>query len=86
MSIETENELLNFYAFIGQQIELKQGNMSPEDALDRWRDDHPVEEEDEDTIEALKEAIADYEAGDRGIPLEQFQKEFRRRHNLGGDS
>ena len=36
-----------------------------------------------DTVQALREAIADMEAGDTGVPLDQFDQEFRARHKMG---
>jgi hypothetical protein len=36
-----------------------------------------------DTVQALREAIADMEAGDTGVPLDQFDQEFRARHDIG---
>lgn len=36
-----------------------------------------------DTLQALRDAIADMEAGDTGVPLDQFDQEFRARHNIG---
>ena len=31
---------------------------------------------------ALSEALADMEAGDHGIPLEEFDRKFRQRHSI----
>ncbi|MCH8046221.1 MAG: type II toxin-antitoxin system ParD family antitoxin [Planctomycetes bacterium] len=41
--------------------------------------------QDADVI-AVKEAIADMEAGDRGIPFDQFVEEFRKQHNVPQDA
>ena len=36
---------------------------------------------DEDAA-AVKEAIADMEAGDRGVPFDEFVGKFRKQHNI----
>lgn len=36
-----------------------------------------------DTVQELREAIADMEAGDTGVPLDQFDEQFRARRNIG---
>jgi hypothetical protein len=33
-------------------------------------------------VAALKEALADMEEGDHGLPLEQFDRQFRQRHSI----
>lgn len=35
-----------------------------------------------DAVHALRDALADMEAGDCGVPLDEFDREFRRRHGL----
>ena len=37
-------------------------------------------------VTALKQAIADMEAGDRGAPFDQFVEEFREKHNVAEDT
>ena len=37
-------------------------------------------------LEAVKQAIADMEAGDRGIPFDEFIEEFRKEHNIAEDA
>jgi hypothetical protein len=75
-------DLSGFHAFIGEH--LKEGNvgLSPEEALNIWRTDHPLPEDFEETVEALREALDDLKAGDLGRPFEEFDAEFRARHNL----
>ena len=74
------NELTEFHRFVGQQID--SGKMlSPEEALELWRDQYP-EDASEDATEEIREALADVDAGDEGIPFEEFKREFRRRNNI----
>jgi hypothetical protein len=83
MSTGVEKELANFNMFVAERLERGEGEISPEQALDLWRAEHPDPDEFGDTVQALREAIADMEAGDSGVPLEQFDQEFRARHNIG---
>jgi hypothetical protein len=39
-------------------------------------------EELEESVAAIREAIADMEAGDRGVPFDEFVAAFRKKHNL----
>jgi hypothetical protein len=82
MSSSYQNELANFHQFIGQQLASKHTNLSPEDALDLWREQNPCPDEDAETIAAIRESLANLEAGERGVTIEEFDREFRRRHNL----
>ena len=38
--------------------------------------------EEEDVVEVLREGLAALQAGDRGVPLEEFDRDFRQRHGL----
>ena len=75
-------ELVGFHQFIGELLKIRDGAVSPEEALDLWRADHPLSEEFEDSVEALREAFGEVDAGVPGVPAEQFFREFRERHNL----
>ena len=55
--------------------------LSPEEVLDEWRAINPEIGAERD-IEAIQEALDDMEHGDRGMPFDQWDREFRRRHNL----
>ena len=37
-------------------------------------------------VTAVKQAIADMEAGDRGIPFDQFVEEFRAKNDIAQDA
>ena len=43
---------------------------------------HPDVGESEESVEAIRQAIVDMEAGDIGQPFEEVIAELRRRHNL----
>lgn len=71
-------ELANFQQFLTGQPE----NISPEEALDMWRTSHPVEDDAEEAVADLREALAEMEAGDTGTPFADFNRDFRTRHGL----
>jgi hypothetical protein len=87
MSLPIQNELASFQQFIVQQLmNSSRASLSPEEALDLWREQHPGPEEDVETVEALREALADFNAGDRGVSFEDFDREFRKNHDLDRQS
>ncbi len=47
-----------------------------------WRAENPAADDYPNHVAALKEALADMEAGDHGMPLEQFDAKFRQRHSV----
>ena len=73
-------ELEKFHKFIGEKLSNGAADMTPEEALDEWRALHPTAEELAESVAAIKEALADMEAGDTGISLEEFDRQFREKH------
>jgi hypothetical protein len=82
MSSNVDNELASFHHFVAVKLLENNVDLSPEEALDLWREEHPHPEEFDDATEALKEAFADIAAGDNGVPFEDFEREFRKKHGL----
>jgi hypothetical protein len=78
----TQDELVNFHEFLSQKLRSSAARLSPEEVLDLWRAEHPVADDYASDAAALQEALADMEAGDRGIPLEEFDRKFRQRHSI----
>ncbi len=76
------NELREFHAFVGAQLSANRIPLSPEDAIDLWRDQHPNQEESAAVVAAVREALDDMAAGDTGMPLEEYDRQFRLRHGL----
>ncbi len=85
MATDDANELASFHHFLGQRLAASHGDLSPEEALDLWRAEHPQSVEFAESVAALREALADMEAGDTGVPIEEFDRDFRHRRNLGGN-
>jgi hypothetical protein len=83
MNAPYSNDLQSFHQFIAETVSRGGENLSPEQVLDQWRTLHPASQAtDPDDLAAIQEAIDDMEAGDRGTPFEDFDHEFRLRHNL----
>jgi hypothetical protein len=81
MTIDPANELARFQQFIVDHLQ-KGEPLSPEEALDLWRLRNPNPNEFTASVEAVREALADMDAGDIGVPIQEFDREFRRRHGL----
>ncbi|HEV8059182.1 MAG TPA: hypothetical protein VGP68_04895 [Gemmataceae bacterium] len=82
MPAETTEELREFHSFLTDKLRADRIELSPEEALDEWRRLHPPMQADEEELAAIREALDDLAQGDRGIPFDEFDKDFRRRHNL----
>ena len=67
--------LESFHRFIGEQLQSDDAaQMSPERALALWR-------ERQETVQAIREGLADVEAG-RTRPLDEFLADFQTRHGI----
>lgn len=84
MSSQVVDELRDFHQFLGDKLKGGRVDWSPEEALDEWRRLHPDEQGPADDLAAIQEALADLAKGDRGVPFEEFDRDFRERHNLPG--
>jgi hypothetical protein len=65
-----------FQVFLAQQVATTGRTKSPEELVRLWRD---RQQEHDDTLDALHEAIADVEAG-RVHPFDEVNAEIRRKH------
>jgi hypothetical protein len=82
MPAQTIEELRDFHRFLGDRLAADGVELSPEQALDEWRRLHPPAHAADEDLAAIKEALADMANGDRGIPFAEFDRDFRKRHNL----
>jgi hypothetical protein len=82
MASDTTSELAAFVQFLNARVCSGANDLSPEEALDLWRTAHPEPNRHADDAAAIRAALRDMEAGDFGIPLSDFDREFRQRHNL----
>jgi len=80
MSVLTELEL--FHQFQKKLLEQGRRDLSPEEALRLWQMER---REYAETVEATREGLEDLRAG-RVQPLEEFDDEFRTKHNIPHDA
>ena len=78
-SSSTESELRSFHRFLGGKLKNGSAHLSPEEALEEWREQHPEGVEFEDDTEAIQEAVDDMVNGDHGTPANVVLAELRRR-------
>jgi predicted transcriptional regulator len=72
MSASQADSLAEFHKFVGEQLQQADAPlMSPEEALARWR-------ERQETLAAIREGLADIEAG-RTRPVEETLHELKAR-------
>ncbi len=81
MATEKIEELREFHRFLTAKLSADGTDLSPEEALDEWRRLHPQTLADEE-VAAIREALDDLAMGDRGIPFHEFDRDFRKWHNL----
>jgi hypothetical protein len=81
MAIEKANDLLAFKSFIEEQLT---GETVPtvDEVLARWDDENESDVERAATVQAVREALADMEAGGTGIPAREAVAKLRRKHHL----
>jgi len=82
MPNQTIEELREFHRFLTGKLSAGGIDLSPEEALDEWRQLHPQTQGFDEEVAAVREALDDIAKGDRGMPFDQFDQDFRKRHNL----
>ncbi len=82
MSAIVADELDSFHQFLSDKLKTETTRSSPEQVLDEWRSLHP----DPNEFEAIRESLVAMHAGDRGISLEDFDREFRQKNGLAAQS
>ncbi|MGD9647248.1 MAG: hypothetical protein AB7U73_16165 [Pirellulales bacterium] len=79
MAADSNSELAQFEQFIKLQVQTGR-SISPEEALDLFRIEHPQPDDFDESVAALREALAEVDAGVQGVPVEDFVREHRERH------
>ena len=82
MRHESTNELLQFRDFIDKRLNNGSKDLSPEEALDEWRETQPEADEAEDTVAAIQEALDDMANGDPGRSADELIAEIRSQYGL----
>ena len=76
-------ELQAFHQFLGRKLQERGGEaISPEEAVELWRFEHPSPEDHARSVAEIREALDDMEAGDAGRPAGEVLAEIRRKYNL----
>ena len=78
------SELREFHRFLSAKLANGGDELLPEEALDEWRQLHPEPWDDEDSVAAIQAALDDVANGDKGMPFDEFDREFRKQHNIPG--
>lgn len=78
----SKQELDDFYKFASSYMEGDEADLTMDELCHLWQAEKPTPEEYADCVAALKEAIADMEAGDRGEPVEEALREIHDRLGL----
>jgi hypothetical protein len=84
MSTPAIDELRDFHHFLSEKLSHGRVDWSPEEAIDEWRRLRPDSHSSPEDVSAIQEALTELADGDRGISFEEFDRDFRRRHNLPG--
>ncbi len=82
MRQESTSELLQFRDFIDKKLNNGSSDLSPEEALNEWRETHPEATEAEDTVAAIQEALDDMANGDHGRSADELIAEIRSQYGL----
>jgi hypothetical protein len=84
---QNAEELREFHQFVGHKLDQGAAKLSPEEVLDEWRDLHPDERENDNSpevVRAVRQALADMDAGDRGTAAAEVLAELRNRLSSQG--
>ena len=82
MTLAVADELESFHQFLVGKLQTCDTRMSPEQVLDEWRLLHPDPNDDD----AIRDSLALMHAGDRGVSLEDFDRDFRKKNGLAPKS
>jgi len=80
-TIDTTSELYQFHQFLGRKLASGE-QLTPEDVVDLWREEHPTPEELEATVAAVLKAQDAMNAGESGVPAREFLARFRAEHGI----
>lgn len=81
MSTDFRADLESFHQYIGKRLAAGE-IVSPGEALELWLNENPQPEGYEQRVAALQRELDEIDAGVPGIPLDDYERRFRERHNL----
>jgi predicted transcriptional regulator len=81
MATERSNDLRAFKSFVDEKLSSEGDSLTLDEALTRWEYENRTDEERDVTLHAIRQGLADVEAG-RVRPFDEFDHEFRQMHGL----
>jgi hypothetical protein len=81
VAIERANDARAFRDFLDANLGLDDEKLTLYEYLDLWDFENSTNEAKEKTLRAIQQGLADADAG-RSKPLDEFDREFRRKHGL----
>jgi hypothetical protein len=78
----TTQELQSFYQFAEQRLRNGGREVSLDDLYGEWRASNPTPEELETNVRAVRAALRDLDAGEKGQPVDEFIADFERRNGI----
>ncbi len=82
MAIDRPNDPKAFRDFLDATLTNGGANLTLEECLGLWVVENQETEERVATVQAIREALDDMQAGDTGVPARDHLAEVRRRHGL----
>jgi hypothetical protein len=81
MGTSPEPDLRELVEFASEQLNNGGSELTPEEVLDLWRAEHPTAAELAESVATIEQALAQADRGE-GLPLDEFDRQFRSRHGL----
>jgi hypothetical protein len=78
----TTQELQSFYRYAEQRLHNGGSELSLQDLFEEWRASNPTPEELHTNVLAVRAALRDLDAGEKGQSIEGFVTEFERRNGI----
>ncbi len=78
MSTDSVNDLAAFVSFAQSRLHEQGADLTPEECLTLYRSQQVSAED----IAAVKEALDEMHRGDVGVPLEEFDRQFRQKNGI----
>ena len=78
----TRQQVEDFRTYALEQVCNGGCQLTIDELYDRWRLEHPSDDEFRDDVLALKASLRDIAAGETGRPIEEFSRDIQARHEL----
>ncbi len=72
----------SFHQYARAIVTRGEGDFTIDDLYEQWRTERFSDED----LKAIQASLMDLEAGEKGMPFEEFMKEFAERHGLSRSS